>query len=1213
MGVATGDVAVIQQYMRRIYRAVELPRLRSLVSRFSLGLTTATVVLVAIVLTPTPGRRDAGNSSSTHDGAPQLRTVLMRDVTLEAGVIFSHLQGDEHLTGLNETLGPGACAFDYDNDGWTDLFLVNGTGQSRYYGSQHWWHLPKGHALYRNTRDGRFADVSENAGFAAQSWGMGCTVGDFDNDGNSDLVVTNYGSVSLYRNSGDGKFVDVSAYSGITNHEWATSAALGDYDGDGLLDLYIVNYLDFQKTMNTYEGNSQYIREFPRQFNSPLYVGTADRLYRNLGDFHFGDVTAEAGLSEASGRGLGAVWLDANQDGHPDLFVANDVGTTNLFYANLGNGKFRESGLALRLNDAHGAHGVAIGDVNGDEAADFAVSTVAGEPPAVLLAEMESPAQRIFRNRSRQLGIGSDEQTPLGGWGIELADFNNDGTLDLFQGSGLPVPDPLTHKIAQGQPNRLWLQDANGKFVDASEHAGPALADTQSSRGIASIDFDNDGHLDVYIANNNDLGQLLRNETTGGHWLGVRLQGTRGNRDAIGAAVTLEVDGMRQSRWVTSGGFLSSSDRRLHFGWNTESKRRKLTVVWPSGSTEVFSDLPTDSYVSITEGGSARLVNAAQANDPRGDIPGLVASRPEYTIDYLGWIAATDPARATRLLESLIKSDEPSVRAQAVEYARKNKTPEGLSVLISALGDPSEKIRLVALDAVRDHQDEASVRWLLRVFSDPDPRVRAAAAEVFAYFYRVEEAVIYRKYLALPHLIRLLSDPDPEVRRSAAHAIGEAKRFEGIDPLLAALGDADPKVRAEAVCSLGIIRDRKALPRIAAVAADASQAPLVRAHALIALRRLEALSDAELRRRVNAALQSTAPEAINDALRVLDEIFANSFQGVVLNRSILVESIVSTSRRAQLLGKADHLMLVRTLAHAADPRVIPLLESLARDTDANVRSAAFVALLDVDRVRQATHAASALADRAFEVRRVMFAALSSRTIRPPVSALAQNLAEAQMRPLALAALLRLPDARVNVPLFAIASDARIPAEQRALALRVLSATPGNAPPAESLLQDREPAVRAAAVIYWGSRLPFFQQAPELPPALRNVLSDPDRRVINAGVGVLLSRHEAWARRYTRDQLLDLKSDLGVRRQIIDHFAQKADADFDSALVDIAERKDDPLQFPALCALTPSHPRARELLWRVLRNPAEREDWRVAAARLLARTEVRELLKTIQEG
>jgi HEAT repeat protein len=1211
--MATGDVAVIQQYMRRIYRAVELPRLRSTLSHFGIGLTTAGIVLGAIVATPTPERDSPADPSSKNTVIASVRPVLMRDVTLESGVIFSHLQGDEHLTGLNETLGPGACAFDFDNDGWTDLFLVNGTGQSRYYGSQHWWHLPKGHALYRNTHDGRFEDVSDKAGFTAQSWGMGCTVGDFDNDGNPDLVVTNYGSVSLYKNAGDGKFVDVSAYSGINNREWATSAALADYDGDGLLDIYIVNYLDFQKTMNTYEGNSQYIREFPRQFNSPLYVGTADRLYRNLGSFRFGDVTAEAGLSEASGRGLSAVWLDANRDGRPDLFVANDMGTTNLFYVNLGNGKFRESGLALRLNDAHGAHGVSVGDVNVDAAPDFAVSTVAGEPPAVLLGEMESATQRIFRNRSRQLGIGSDEQTPLGGWGIELADFNNDGALDLFQGSGLPVPDPLTHKIAQGQPNRLWLQDANGKFVDASEFAGPALADTQSSRGIASIDIDNDGRLDVYIANNNDLGQLLRNESSGGHWLGVQLRGTRSNRDAIGAIVTLDVDGARQSRWLTSGGFLSASERRLHFGWSAESTRRKITVIWPSGATEAFSNLPTDSYVSITEGGSARVVNPARANDDHQDIPSLVASRPEYTIDYLGWIAAADPTRATRLLESLIKSSEPSVRAQAVEYARKNKTPEGLSVLISALGDPTAKIRLAALDAVRDHQDEASVRWLLRTFADPDPRVRAAAAEVFAYFYRVEEAVIYRKYLALPHLIRLLTDPDAEVRRSAAHAIGEAKRFEGIDPLLAALDDTDPKVRAEAVCSLGIIRDRKALPQIAAIAADGEQAPLVRAHALIALRRLEALDDADLRRRVNSATQSTSPTVVNDALRMLDAIFENSFQGVVLNRSILIESIVAPPRRAQLLEKADHLTLVRTLAHAADPRVIPILDSLARDPDAKVRSAAFVALLEVDRVRQPGHAENALTDRSFDVRRAMFGAMETRKIRPPASALTRNLSEAEMRPLALAALVRLPDARANTSLLAIANDSRAPGEQRALALRALSVTPGSGPSAEGLLKDRDPVVRAAAVTYWGTRLPFYQQAADLPVPLSDALSDPDRAVMNAGVAVLLSRHEAWARRYARDRLLDVKADLGVRRQIIDHFAQKADAEFDEALVDVAERNDDPLRFPALCALTPTNSEARELLWSVLRNPAERDDRRVAAARLLAKTEVRELLRTIQEG
>jgi HEAT repeat protein len=1167
-----------------------------------------------ILLIPTPERVPADDVSSTARGAgAATRPVLMRDVTLEAGVIFGHLQGDEHLTGLNETLGPGACAFDFDNDGWTDLFLVNGTGQSRYYGSQHWWHLPKGHALYRNTRDGRFEDVSAAAGFVAQTWGMGCTVGDFDNDDNTDLVVTNYGSVSLYRNTGKGRFVDVSRNTGIAGNDWATSAALGDYDGDGLLDIYVVNYLDFQKTMNTYEGNAQYIREFPRQFNSTLYVGVADRLYRNLGQFRFQDVTDAAGLSEASGRGLSALWLDANHDGHPDLFVANDVGTTNVFYVNLGNGKFRESGLALRLNDARGAHGLSIGDVNGDTQVDFAVSTIAGEPPAILLSEMESERQRIFRNRSRQLGIGSDEQTPLGGWGIELADFNNDGRLDLFQGSGLPVPDPLTHKVAQGQPNRLWLQAANGQFFDASKRAGQAFSDTQSSRGIASIDFDNDGRLDVYVAHNNDLGQLLRNESRGGRWLGVRLRGTRSNRDAIGAIATLEVDGVRQSRWLTSGGLLSASDRRLHFGWNSDSTPSQLSITWPSGTRQVFDDLPADAYVSITEDGSLRVEKTSPARSSYREIPGLVAGRPEYTIDYLDWIAAADPARAVPLLASLIRSTEPAVRARAVEYARKNKTPEGLSVLILALEDASPEIRLAALDAVRDHQDEASVRWLLRVFHDPDARVRAAAAEVFAYFYRVEEAVIYRKFLALPHLIRLLSDPVPEVRRAAAHAIGEAKRFEGIDPLLAALEDADPKVRAEALCSLGIIRDRKALPRVAEVAVDTSQDPLVRAHALIALHRLKALDGHQLRQRIGAALQAPTPAAVNDALRMLGAIFADSLQGVVLNRSILVESIVSPARRAALLEKADHLTLARTLALAADPRVIPMLETLTRDADTKVRIAAYQGLLEVDRGHQSRHAASALADRALDVRRAMFASISNHNIRLPPSVLTLNLLQDEMRPLALAALRSAPEARVAPTLVAIANDERLPAAHRADALRLLGALPAAAQPAESLLKDRNPQVRASAVAYWGSRLPFYQQAPELPEVLRGALADPDRAVINAGVAVLLSRHEAWARRHARTTLLDTSSDVGVRRQIIDHYAQKADPEFDEALVDVAGRDDDPLQFPAMCALTPTHPAARELLWRVLRDPAEHDDRRVAAARLLARSEIQELLETIQEG
>ena len=1206
---------MIQQYARKFYRALEHSRIRPFVARFAVGLAAVGAVLLAITITPTPQRSAADATNQSHASAftPPVRDVSLRDVTLEAGVIFSHLQGDEHLTGLNETLGAGACAFDFDNDGWTDLFLVNGTGQSKYYGSQHWWHLPKGHALYRNTHDGKFTDVSADAGFAAQSWGMGCSVGDFDNDGNSDLLITNYGSVSLYRNLGNGKFADVSQASGISNSEWATSAALADYDGDGLLDIYVVNYLDFQKSMHTYEGASQYIREFPRAFNSPLFVGTADRLYKNLGQFKFGDVTAEAGLLEASGRGLSAVWIDATQDGKPDLFVANDVGTTNAFYENLGNGKFREAGLALRLNDAHGAHGVSVGDIDGDGAADFAVSTIAGEPPAILLGEKESGSQYIFRNRSRQLGIGSDDQTPLGGWGIELADFNNDGTLDLFQGSGLPVPDPLTNKIAQGQSNRLWLQDANRKFVDATELAGAALSDTQSSRGIATIDYDNDGRLDVYVANNNDLGQLLRNETTGGHWLGVQLHGTRSNRDAIGAVVKLEVDGIEQSRWLTSGGFLSASDRRIHFGWNSDSASPKLTVVWPSGTTQVFRRVPADSYVSIVEGESPQVAPLARPTTTRATLPALVASRPEYTVDYLRWLAAADPSRANRMLGSFISSPEPAVRAEAVVFARKDKTAEGLSILISALEDPSAQIRLAALDAIREHEDEASVRWLLRAFHDPDQRVRAATAEVFAYFYRVEEAVIYRKYLALPHLIRLLSDPVPQVRRAAAHAIGEAKRFEGIDPLLATLADPDPGVRAEAVCSLGIIRDRKALPTIAAIADDTTQPAIVRAHALIALRRLNALDDAQLRRRVMARFAPGDAQSVNDTLRMLDEIFENSLQGVVLNRAILIDSLLTAVRNEHLVERSDRLALVRTLSLAADPRLVPVLATLTRDPNADVRAAAYIALVDVDRAHQASHAAAGISDPSLKVRRAVFTALSTRTIHLPVSALAKNLAEPDMRSMALEALLRTPEPQAAEAVAAIARETRNLPDQRALALRVLSVTPGKSTLPDELLKDRSSVVRAAAVEHWGSRLPFYLPVADLPEPLRNALADPERVVINAGVAVLLSRHEAWARRYARDKLMDLKGDLGIRRQIIDGFAQKADAEFDDALIEIAERTDDPLQFPALCALSPTRPEARELLWRILRSTSEGDDRRLAAARLLAKTDAKKLLTLLQEG
>ncbi|MBL8173822.1 MAG: CRTAC1 family protein [Bryobacterales bacterium] len=517
---------------------------------------------------------------------------VFRDITAAAGIVWRHFNGlspDRYL--LESTTG-GVAVLDFDNDGLMDLFFVNG-GET-----------PRGksktavrHALYRNLGGNKFADVTPRSGLGATKfYGMGAASGDYDNDGHTDLYITGYPSGALFHNNGDGTFRDATAEARTANEgEWGASAAWFDYNNDGLLDLFIANYARFSYSdakRCEFEGKPVYCAQ-------TAYAGRPSRLYRNNGNGAFEDVSAISGIASQPGRALGVVAVDFNNDGRQDLFVARDA-SPNLLLRNKGDGTFEDLGLEAEV--AYNADGVAragmgvdAGDIDGDGNADFAVTNFDTEYHALYL----NPGRLPFREATVSSRLAEFTQ-PYVGWGVRMIDYDRDGDLDLFIVNG-----HLHEMIAQSnrtvsyrEPPLLLANDGKGRFTKAG--AGPAFDQRYLGRGMATGDFDNDGAVDAVFVSLNDPPVLLRNEVRASNWLGVRLVGTRSNRDATGARLTLRSGARTLTRWITGGGsFLASHDRRVVFGGVTLPA--SLEIRWPSGLRQTVTALATGSYHEITE------------------------------------------------------------------------------------------------------------------------------------------------------------------------------------------------------------------------------------------------------------------------------------------------------------------------------------------------------------------------------------------------------------------------------------------------------------------------------------------------------------------------------------------------------------------------------------------------------------------------------------
>jgi hypothetical protein len=556
---------------------------------------------------PTPPPPGAKMTKCSGRAIPQLE-----DVAAKAGITFKHNTAPDKKY-IPESMSGGVILIDYDRDGWPDIYFTNSPTVDQA--------LKKEKALgalYHNNHDGTFTDVTVKAGLTTPCFGMGGAVGDYNNDGWPDLYLTCFGGNILYRNNGDGTFTDVTAKAHVADGRWSAGASFGDYDLDGFVDLMVVNYVDFHLNDMPGFGSASFCkyRGIDVQCGPRRLRGAGDSLFHNNGDGTFTNISKAAGVDDPDGYyGLGVVWVDFNNTGRPDIYVTNDS-TPKYLYKNLGNGKFEDiglqSGTAVSEDGSEQASmGIALGDYNHTGRQSIFVTNFTDEN--VLLYRNDGDWN--FKEESFASGVALPSLRYVK-WGTAFVDLDNDGWLDLILGNGhvYPQVDALPSGAGYRQPTLLEMNQKDGTFCDASEQAGKALMDKRVSRGLAVGDLFNDGNMDVVIEDLDGSPMILRNHgIPGRHFVSFELDGTKSNRLALNARLTLEAGGMTQTAEIHSGGggYLSQDDLRVHFGLGTATKIYKLTIHWPAGLTEELKNLDADKYYNVLEGKG--IVDAAVA------------------------------------------------------------------------------------------------------------------------------------------------------------------------------------------------------------------------------------------------------------------------------------------------------------------------------------------------------------------------------------------------------------------------------------------------------------------------------------------------------------------------------------------------------------------------------------------------------------------------
>jgi ASPIC/UnbV protein/VCBS repeat protein/HEAT repeat protein len=869
--------------------------------------------------------------------------------SLYKNISHAHIQTSKKLSALNETLGSGVCTFDFDNDGWIDVFFVGGSGHTRHYGKDSWWHSSTGNALFRNIKGNSFENVTEQVGLNKKTWGMGCASTDLDNDGDSDLFITAVGKNLLYRNNGNGTFTDITQSAGIHGDHWSTSVSIADYDADGLPDIYIANYIDFNKGARTFEFNAGYESTLPVSFNVTLYDAVANQLYKNMGKLQFEENAVIANVNNSAGRTLSTTWLNINNDRFADLLVINDRGSPSQLFINNQDGTFSKAGAEFRVETTMGGHSVVIGDLDNNSHNDFVISTPVGLPPLVLINNEQSLNDVAWDN-----GVASTQDLSLSGWGNAIADFNNDGWLDIYFANGMTIPDSNTPYVAQGQNNQLLFNIGDGQFKSASINTDHNI----SSRAVAYADYDNDGDIDLFITNNNNTSRFLTNDNDSNNWLGIELVSKEGSHDSLGTSIEVIFSEDNTQRQISRdnlsrSSFLSHSEHRIHFGLGKADRVNKINITWPNGSTSTFNDIAINQYVRIDEKRNSLSKIEYEFGKENNFSNKLKPPFDKYKAEYLAWRAITsDFKNGAHELFEFFKTSNDDEKLKILSILDSSKTNQSLPFLHYALSLDNTEIRLNAIQQLKEQEYEPSIYWLLELFSGESVELKCQLTKTFEFFFHEEEAVTHRKYLSIPYLIKMLDDESDQAKICALDALAEAERYRGINTIYKLLNSDNEEVQIKAVSTLGKTRERKYLPKLTNLLLSKQTSPKLTSHTLIALKRLNDKnidkhlnrlisldsSKIEINKLTNAIL--TSSYLLHDATdeTVISPNTVIKLAMTAIDNYMLTHDLINIESNPDLL---KHYFSILTYGHNSNNAkyIKPLLESSSKTTRDNANEA----------------------------------------------------------------------------------------------------------------------------------------------------------------------------------------------------------------------------------------------------------------------------------
>lgn len=803
-------------------------------------LIIASIALFLLVMQALPQRRVA--LSIPKYAVPTIPTLSQttpqfKDATLDWNVVAAHQQTDEQLSALTETLGAGVCAIDANMDGWVDLFFVGGSGHTRHYGRKSWWHVDAGNRLLLNINGHHFTDITEQSGLGNLQWGMGCAVGDLDNNGWPDLIVTGVDSNTIYSNTGNANFVDVTADSGIAAEIWSTGASLADYNNDSLIDVYISNYVAYKKGAPTYERNKGFVSN-EVAFDATLYDPLPNKLYLNEGNFKFRDTTESAGVGDGRGRSLGAHWTDLNADGWQDLIVINDVDSPNQVYLNDGGVSFTLSEAQYSLIETPESHDLLEDDFDNDGINEMLITQNGGAAP--IFAARASGGTEKFSDKAWVSGIADRRNLNVVNWGAASGDFNNDGNVDLYIANGDLKPDLDSPFVAQAQHNQILLGLGNGKFMRA--RASHDASNPLSSRSAITADLNNDGTLEIIVTNNNDPLQIFENiSETNHHWVGFDLFGSNSFAQVSGAQISVKTGGITLRRTAhIKQGYLANGDARLHFGLGNNDAPIDVTIDWPDGTQSFFTELEANAYYSVDK-----------AEHSIAAIPSVIASpgplQPPLD-DYdnaaranlgelLLQMSNTD---SDRQFSSLWDTSNDAVKQSLLHSFRQHWDPGYLAYVKRALESDSVELKILAIEQLKSLELEYSIPWLIPLLAHESEKVSCAVANTLQFFFEEEEAVTHRKYLSVAPLIQMLETGAAKASVCAANALAAAESKRAILPLMTQSEKrSEEEVKLASIRALGLIRDNLAASLLTGIVGNPeNHAPAVVAEALIALKRL---------------------------------------------------------------------------------------------------------------------------------------------------------------------------------------------------------------------------------------------------------------------------------------------------------------------------------------------------------------------------------------